>query len=352
MISLPRLVQRTQLLNSGRIRVVHGLHGDTFAVAGYTVEVIRRSLEVVFNIGPDNKSLVNGIEVGRGHHLDDGDVLEFVRSWGRKSGLPINRYGDIDVSKGVPEGMCHINELRLGPICKRLGVEYAKAIVDWTDYGPVLHGIVVHKLDEKAVLTAIQARVAKQRKQADQLSIMAAMFTLNRRAKRCRDLARTYYQNRMHGLAGYMRREKERIYDLKSQVLHHLLERHVLTGGRFHQFEGGTWAEVLTGQGYTFHRPCPPPIDATVEAPDGTYPRPPAEQSDKAVVLESIEAKPKGAKEPPISVAVAAVNKFLAGKRRVRVYQWPARPKPPRFQSWEDWDEDDDLFGNEERIAT
>lgn len=57
-------------------------------------------------------------------------------------------------------------------------------------------------------------------------------------------------------------------------------------------------------------------------------------------------AKPKGAKEPPISVALAAVNKFLAGKKRVQVYQWPARPKLPRFPSWEDWDDDDDLWGD------
>ena len=85
----------------------------------------------------------------------------------------------------------------------------------------------------------------------DRLPVLAALFTLNRRAKRCRDLAQTYYQNGMHGFAGKMK-EKEGIYYLKRQVLHYLLEAGILVGGKFHKFPGGNWAEILRSDGYTF----------------------------------------------------------------------------------------------------
>ncbi len=121
----------------------------------------------------------------------------------------------------------------------------------------------------------------------------------------------------MHGFAGKMKREKERIYDLKGQVLHHMVEAGVLVGGKLHRFEFGNWAEILAGGGYTFHRPCPPP--------DG--------DSAGVELIESIEAKPKGTKEPTLKVAYEAVEKFLVGKERASVYQWP-RINRGRSQRW------------------
>jgi hypothetical protein len=168
-------------------------------------------------------------------------------------------------------------------------------------------------------------RNRRQAKVAD-LPILAALFTLNRRAKRCRDLAATYYSNGMHGLAGQMRREKQRIYDLKGQVLHHLMESGELSGGKYHQFEFGNWAEVLEGSGYRFHRPCPPP-----------------ELTSESEVIESVEAKPKSAKEPALDVAFEVVENFLKGRDRVAVYEWPAKPRTSRHYRWSDDDFDDDL---------
>jgi len=35
-----------------------------------------------------------------------------------------------------------VKKPRLGPSCKRLGIDYAKALVGWTDYEPILKGVV------------------------------------------------------------------------------------------------------------------------------------------------------------------------------------------------------------------
>ncbi len=157
----------------------------------------------------------------------------------------------------------------------------------------------------------------------DRLPVLAALFTLNRRAKRCRDLAQTYYQQGMHGFAGDMKREKERIYALKGQVLHHLVEAGVLVGGKFHRFEFGNYAEVLEGQGYRFHRPCPP--------------REPGIDD----LSESVEAKPKESSEPTVEIAFEVVQKFLAGKEWVAVYQWPPKARPTRFRSHDEFEGDE-----------
>ncbi len=175
----------------------------------------------------------------------------------------------VDVSEGVPHGLVHVDGPRLGPICKRLGIPFAKAIVGKKVFrkrgtphtASVCSGIVIKAIDEQNIRKALEERVAKKKARTARLSVLSAIFTLNRRAKRCRDLAQHYYQENMHGLAGKHKREKERIYLLKGQVLAHLLveERLKVTG--VHQFQGGNFAEVLEGEGYRFHRPCPQPDD-------------------------------------------------------------------------------------------
>src|SRR5437879_1969983 len=95
-------------------------------------------------------------------------------------------------------------------------------------------------------------------------------------------------------------------------------------------FAGGNWAEVLKGDGYTFHRPCQPQEgDSVVEE------------------IESIEAKPKGAKEPSLAVALEVVEKFLEGKQRVSVYQWPPVSRQQRRQE-RDWDADEESWGDDD----
>jgi hypothetical protein len=140
-----------------------------------------------------------------------------------------------------------------------------------------------------------------------QIDVLAAVWVINRRAKRCRDLAQAYYRRRAHGFAGAAKDEKLQLYRLQGQALHYLLAEGRLAVAGHHRFPGGHWAEVLRGEGYTFHRPCPEMSDATV------------------VELDGIEAKPRGNKEPRLKDA----------RHTVASRPWPSRPRrcgrtPPR----------------------
>ena len=77
----------------------------------------------------------------------------------------------------------------------------------------------------------------------------------------------------------------------------------------YHHFPGGNWAEVLRGEGYTFHRPCP------------------VRDAEEGEPIEEIEAKPRAAEEPRLKDALHTAGVYLAGKRRVEVFEWPRRPK-------------------------
>jgi hypothetical protein len=252
--------------------------------------------------------------------FDEVNILELVDEKNR-----------VDVSEGVPNGLVHVDEPRLGPTFKRLGIPFAKAIVGKKVFrkrgrlqtGSICSGIVIRAIDEQNIRSALDERLAKKKARTARLSVLSAIFTLNRRAKRCRDLAQLYYQANMHGLAGKYKREKERIYVLKGQVLAHLLveERLKVTG--VHQFQGGNFAEVLEGEGYRFHRPCPQPA-----APE------------TVILLESIESKPKESSEPTIETAFEAVQRFLSGKERTSVYEWTPRTyRPSRYDHYKS-DED------------
>jgi len=246
----------------------------------------------------------------------------------------VNAYGNVDLSEKVlSRRYLHVRGKRLGPICNRLRIRYAKAVVGFSGsarygYRPVFDGVVVSVRSAPRLAVAIRERderAARRRETAIQsLSVLAALFTLNRRAKRCRDLAQEYYSNRMHGFAGKMKKEKEIIYDLKGQAIHYLIDDGVLTHEAYHKFDGGNWAELLTGDGYTFHRPCPPP-------------QMPHEAS--AECRSEVEAKPKGTKEPTLEVAYEVVSNYLGDKPKAPVYCWPSRIA--WRSSRNDWDDDD-----------
>ncbi len=248
-----------------------------------------------------------------------------------------------NVSAGVPDGMIHLTLPRLGPTCKRLGIDYAKAIVDWTEVRrrgkrhcyPVFSGIVIRSENHARLLEALDEKSKKRERKIDKLSVLTALFTLNRRAKRCRDMAQTSYQKRMHGLAGKMKREKNQIYEIKGQVLEHLVRAGQLTGGEFHRFGDGNWAEILEGDGFRFHRPAPPQV-----------------KTPNVVQLESIEAKPKSSKEPTLDVAYEVIKRFLADKEKVKVYEWSNYSRPKRRYRWRDEADEDgfDEGDDEEQI--
>lgn len=57
--------------------------------------------------------------------------------------------------------------------------------------------------------------------------------------------------------------------------------------------------------------------------------------------LESIEAKPKSAKEPTLDVAYEVVKRFLEGKEKVSVYEWSTYTRA-RDYHWQDEDDDEE----------
>lgn len=69
------------------VRIIHGANEGQFALAGQTVRSIARSFRDAFNILEDAQAFVGGTEVNRDHVVSDGDTVEFVRTFGRKSGL-------------------------------------------------------------------------------------------------------------------------------------------------------------------------------------------------------------------------------------------------------------------------
>lgn len=253
-----------------------------------------------------------------------------------------NEFGNVDLTRQkLSKRYVHVRGKRLQPICRRLRINFLEAVVGFdgsSKYGfrPIKDGVVVSAKTAPKLFAAIeQLRRKRHKRQAQdrkQTGIPAALWTLNRRAKRCRDLAQTYYRKGMHGFAGNMRREKEAIYRLKGQVLHYLAEEGAVKSAGHHKFNGGNWAEVLEGNGYRFHRPCPPPDN------------PPANTEE----IGDIEAKPKGASEPSLELARQILHDFLDGKTTIPVFEWPA-PARQRVYRWEDeWDEYDDEWEEEE----
>jgi hypothetical protein len=238
-----------------------------------------------------------------------------------------NDYGNVDLTRQkLSKRYVHVSGKRLVPLCKKLGINHAEAVVGFDEYArqrysAIKDGVVVSAASAPRLIAAITERDQKaaqrHQKAVDNLSVHAALFTLNRRAKRCRNLAREYYEKRMYRLAGSMRREKERVYDLKGQALHYLIEDGLLTNDGYHRFNGGACSEILTGEGYSFHRPC--------REPDGEL------LDDRS----EIEAKPKGAKEPTLAAAYEVVEEYLLDKPKVPVYQWP------RTTQACDWDGED-----------
>jgi hypothetical protein len=326
------------------VKVIHGANvGEFYLPARTPVSAVRESLIDVFNIPSSAIQFVNGERTLDNRRLESNDTLEFVVPWGLKGTgshneqpkLPLTSHGDIDITDGVPEGFIHVDLPRLGPTCKRIGIEYGKAIVGWSDIGrkfnkkhyPLFSGVVIRLVDHSRLMVAVEDKARRRQKIVDRLPVLAALFTLNRRAKRCRDLAQTYYESGMHGLAGDMKREKNQIYDLKGQVLHYMVEAGALIGRKYHRFEFGNWAEVLEGGGYRFHRPCPP-----------------QESPSEAELIESLEAKPKEAHEPTLEIAYEVVNKFLQERSRVSVYNWPPVVRSSRRFHWRDEEDEDDDF--------
>jgi hypothetical protein len=151
---------------------------------------------------------------------------------------------------------------------------------------------------------------SKERESLAQVGVLPAIFALNREAKRQRDAARKHFANGEHDAASGSSKRKLHLYDLKGQALEWALRDGLLEKVGWHRFDDN-FAEVLAGGGYRFHRPAPRP-----------------EHADAVQNLAQIEAKPVEEAEVPIGLAEMAIKGYLQGRKRVKVYEWPARRKP------------------------
>jgi RNase P/RNase MRP subunit p29 len=155
------------------------------------------------------------------------------------------------------------------------------------------------------------------------IDALSAVWAINRRAKRCHDLASSHYKSGTHGFSAMVKNEKLELYRLKGQALHYLRKQRRLETAGYHRFPSGNWAEVLEGGGYTFHRPCPDRSDETAKE------------------IDEIEAKPRGSKEPRLKDALHTIKVYLGGKPEVDVFEWP-QTRSSRGHWPEDYDFDDE----------
>jgi len=227
----------------------------------------------------------------------------------------------------------------------------AKSRTEWESLGYKVpagthpHAVVRGWHQRYEVFRENQVVPKRKRKPAPpkEIPILAALWAINRRAKRHRDTAQRMYRHGQHGFARHEREAKEHLYSQKGQVLHYLLDEGTLLVVGYHSFVEGQWAEVLASEGYRFHRPCPPEIVPAEVQADVT-----------ALSIAAIEAKPKEANEPRLVDARYTINAYLADRPHVECYTWPPRerlviakpraerdePEPER-EDGDEWDDND-----------
>lgn len=165
-------------------KVFHGANEGAFALPpGTPVSVVRATLIDAFNIPEAAVSFVNGKRVAGSYRLLGNEVVEFIFASGRKASdrsLPLTEHGNIDITGGVPEGRIHVDLPRLGPTCKRIGIESGKAIVEWTEFGrgyqkkryPTISGVVIRQVDHARLMAALEDKTNKRQRKVARLSVL------------------------------------------------------------------------------------------------------------------------------------------------------------------------------------
>jgi hypothetical protein len=105
---------------------------------------------------------------------------------------------------------------RVKKLAEQRGAAVVKAFGPFNGWG---RPVVGYTVDNVVYQEAVWQLRVERTKQAAGVSVLQALFTLNRRAKRCLELAQKYYWQRLHGFATEQRHEKERIYRMKGQAL-------------------------------------------------------------------------------------------------------------------------------------
>lgn len=103
------------------------------------------------------------------------------------------------------------------------------------------------------------ARKKQEKPAPANVDLLAAIFAVNRAAKRHRDAAQSHYRGRRHGLSGSARQRKEYLYSLKDLGIAAAYQE-----GRL-QFVGTHGALALyAGEGYRFHSGLVPINESSV----------------------------------------------------------------------------------------
>ena len=79
-----------------------------------------------------------------------------------------NGYGSVDIRNGLAKAYVHIRGQRLQPLCRKLGIKYAEALVDFEERGrkakygwaPRFDGVVISRRSKSKLLQAIAERNA------------------------------------------------------------------------------------------------------------------------------------------------------------------------------------------------
>ncbi len=105
-----------------------------------------------------------------------------------------NRYGNVDVRQALPKRYAHISGERLQPLCRKLGIKYAPALVGFEGkkrygYSPVFDGVVVSAQSATKLLKAIKEREARAK---DPKVIAAKERAKQRRAARQAEARRRF----------------------------------------------------------------------------------------------------------------------------------------------------------------
>jgi hypothetical protein len=133
----------------------------------------------------------------------------------------------------------------------------------------------------------------RMRNKPQEVDLLLAIYTVNKAAKRARDMADKHYTGNRHGLSGYNKELKQKLYQLKDRGISEAYKKRRLTFRGFH----GRLA-VYEGEGYSFHSRLVP---AEINPPT-------AEELQSEPVY--IDAYPKGTKESKLKDAEFTLAKL------------------------------------------
>jgi hypothetical protein len=179
---LQRRVLLSRINSYGSIDTRNGLPDDLAHLADVAVCEVMDDLTIPHAealIGFDNsrgkyRPLLNGIVIAK---LDQQAVQAVVAKLTSATANQrrLARLGSLDVSRGVPAGLCHVRGKRLQPLARKLGIAFAEAIIYW-DIGyqgkekPVTDGVVVSISDAPKLHQEILARNTRSAKRAKSVS--------------------------------------------------------------------------------------------------------------------------------------------------------------------------------------